>query len=120
MNPKRTVMVTWLAMLGIQTVGSIDAKHRMPAPRQYVAIGALWAIMFLGVETAAAKTFARLSVLVLLTASVIGPFGARAIQVLRNIGSGFAIPPTQQAGSNIPPSIITTPPSAAQRPTVPA
>lgn len=105
MNPKRTVMVTWLAMLGIQTVGSVDTKHRLPAPKQYVAIGALWGILFLVVETRLARAAAQLSVLVLLVASVIGPFGKRFVDFLTFIARYFAVPPVQSgAAPSAPPA----------------
>jgi hypothetical protein len=98
MNPKRTVMTTWLAMLGLQTIGSIDAKHRLPAPKQYIAIGALWGILFLVAETRFARTAAQLSGLVLLTASIIGPFGKRVIDLLNAVSQNFAVPPDTGAG----------------------
>jgi hypothetical protein len=99
MNPKRTIMTTWLAMLGIQTVGSIDSKHRLPAPKQYVAIGALWGVLFLVAETRFARTAAQLSGLVLLTASVIGPFGKRVVDLFNAISQNFAVPSDQGAAA---------------------
>jgi len=101
-------MATWLAMLGLQTIGSIDSKHRLPAPKQYVAIGALWGILFLVGETRYARTAAQLSGLVLLTASVLGPFGKRMVDLLNTISQNFAVPPDQ--GAEAQPSVGPTSP----------
>ena len=97
-NPQRTIIATWLAMLALQSVGSVDSKHRLPAPRQFVAIGALWGILFLVADTGRAKLAARFSMLLLLTATVIGPFGLRVIRLLTQVARRFAIqPPAQQS-----------------------
>lgn len=105
MNPQRTVMATWLAMLGLQTIGSVDSQHKLPAPKQYVAIGALWGLLFLMVDTGLARVAARLSVLLLLTASVIGPFGTKFVGLLSQITKTFAIaPPASAPSAPTPPS----------------
>lgn len=83
------MLATWLAMLTLQTVGTIDAKHKMPAPKQYVAISVLWGTFFLLADMGYGKFSARFSVLVLLTASVLGPFGQRLIDFVNMISKRF-------------------------------
>lgn len=80
-------------MIAVQTIGSIDSKHRLPAPKQFAAISVLWGIFFLLAYTTLNRIAARLSVLVLLTGMVLGPFGKVAINFLRLIATKFA--PTQ-------------------------
>lgn len=93
MKPTRTVMGTYLAMTTVQTVGSIDSVHRLPAPKQFAAISVLWGILFLIADTGFGKLAARLSVLVLLTGMVLGPFGQVAVRFLNKVTNTFAITP---------------------------
>lgn len=89
MKPSRVIESTFFVMLIVQTVGSIDTKHRLPAPRQFVAVSVLWGILFLMADTAMSKLAARLSVLVVLTGMVIGPFGKVAIGFLNKVAQDF-------------------------------
>lgn len=91
-NPEQTIRTTFYTMMALQTIGSIDMKHRLPAPRQYVAIIVLWVTFFLLAGTRLARSAAQLSVLALLTVLVIGPFGARLISFFEMIAKRFAIP----------------------------
>lgn len=93
MKPARVIQTTYFLMLIIQTVGSIDTKERLPAPRQFVAISVLWGLLFLMADTSLNKLAARLSALIVLTGMVIGPFGKVAVKFLNRIASEFAIPP---------------------------
>lgn len=92
-NPTRTIQTTWLAMLALQTVGAIDGQHKLPAPRQYVAISVLWGAFFLLADTGLSRLVARLSVLMLVTASVIGPFGKKLVDFLDTVSQNFSISP---------------------------
>lgn len=78
-------------MLTVQTIGSVDAKRKLPAPKQYVAIAVVWSVLFLLADTGLGRLAARLSVVMLLTAAVVGPFGARAIKFLETIAKRFAV-----------------------------
>lgn len=80
-------------MVVLQTFGSVDAQHKLPAPRQYVAIGAVWGILFMLADTGLGRLAARLSLLMLLTASVLGPFGKRFVGIATTIAQRFAIAP---------------------------
>lgn len=110
-TPARTLQATWLAMLAIQSIGSIDAQRKLPSPKQYVAIATLWGILFLMADTGAARLAARLSMLVLLTGTVIGPFGKRFIGFLNTVSKSFAVAPpaTTDAGGTGPPPASRTP-----------
>lgn len=109
MKPSRTVQGTYLAMVTTQTVGSVDGKHRLPAPKQFVAISVLWGILFLLADTGFGKIAARLSVLVLLTGMVLGPFGQVAIKFLNKVTNEFAITPTSGTTQNQPAPPDTNP-----------
>lgn len=91
MSPHRTINATWLAMLTLQTIGSIDAKRKLPAPKQYVAISVLWGILFLLADGGLGRLAARLSLLVLLVSSVVGPFGKRLVSFLEYVSRTFAV-----------------------------
>lgn len=93
MKPGRVVMSTFFVMLIVQTIGSIDSKQRLPAPRQFVAISVLWGILFLMADTSLNRIAARLSALIVLTGMVLGPFGKVAVSFLNKIAEEFAIPP---------------------------
>ncbi len=93
LKPSRVITATLFAMIATQTVGSVDAKHRLPSPRQYVAITVLWGILLLMADTGLGKLAARLSTLILLTGMVLGPFGSTAVGFLNTIRDQFAIPP---------------------------
>lgn len=96
-----------------QTIGSVDGQHKLPAPKQYVAISVLWGILFLLADTGFGKLAARLSMLVLLTATVLGPFGAKVVGFLNTISDKFAVPPaapgTPGAGPGAAPYAPTAP-----------
>lgn len=117
MNPRRTLQATFWSMIVLQTLGSVDlpgvpskgsplggaGTRKMPAPRAFVAVVVLWGILNLVAETGAGKAAARLSVLVLLTGAVLGPFGARAVGVLEGVSQRFAItPPAPSSSSSSP------------------
>lgn len=93
MKPGRVILSTFFIMIVIQTVGSVDSQNRLPAPRQFVAISVLWGLLFLMAETTLNRVAARLSVLIVLTGMVIGPFGRVAIAFLNKVTEEFAIDP---------------------------
>jgi hypothetical protein len=97
MKPTRVIFATFLAMVTVQTVASIDTRHRLPAPKKYAAIGVAWGILFLMVDVGLGKLASRLSLLMLLTGMVIGPFGTLTIKFLNTITNTFAIPPEQDS-----------------------
>ena len=99
-NPNKTIHATWLAMLVVQTIGSVDTKRKLPAPKQYVAVSVLWCIFFFMADTGLAKVAARLSLLVLLTAALVGPFGKRFIDFLNLITKNFAVAPQATGGGS--------------------
>lgn len=98
MKPSRVIFGTFMAMLVTQTIGSIDSKHRLPAPKQFVAMSVLWGVFFLLADTTLNKIAARLSVLIWLTSMVLGPFGNVAINFLRLIATNFAPTITNKLG----------------------
>jgi len=113
MNPSRTIHSTFWAMVTIQTIASTDiftkGPRKMPAPKQYVAIGVLWAILHLFEGTRYARLAASLSVLVLLTGIVLGPFGGVLLGFLSYVGSRFSLAapasPSSGGGNESSPSV---------------
>lgn len=98
----KLLATTFFAMLAVDTIGAVDpfgGKVYLPSPRQYLATFLLWGIMGLaaGVSDNAARLAGRLSLLMLLTATVIGPFGRKAVRFLNATTAFF---PTEQGGSS--------------------
>ncbi len=102
MNPERTIAATGWAMVLVQTIGSTDiftpGPRKLPAPKQFVAIAVLWSILHTAGETRFARPAAHLSILVLLTAAVLGPFGAQLIAFLDFVGQRFSLAPASPGG----------------------
>ncbi len=97
MSPARTLSATFWAMVLVQTIGSTDiftdGPRKLPAPKQYVAIGVLWAILHLFEGTRLERPAAALSVVVLLAAAVLGPFGVVALSFLAYVSGRFSLAP---------------------------
>lgn len=102
MNPGKTISATFWAMVVVQTIASADiftqGPRKLPAPKQYVAIGTLWAIFHFLEETRYARLAAQLSVLVLLTGVVLGPFGGVLLSFLGYVGTRFSLAPASPDG----------------------
>jgi hypothetical protein len=95
-------------MILVQTIGAVDlpgkasatsplggaGTRKMPSPRVYVPIVVLWGILGLVAETGAeqSRLASKLSLLVLLTGALLGPFGTTAIKFLNTVSTNFAIP----------------------------
>lgn len=93
----KTLASTFLAMLFVDTIGAIDpfgGKVYLPSPRVYLATFLLWGIFGLaaGFGAGAAQLARGASVLTLITAAVIGPFGRKAVTFL-NASSSFLAGP---------------------------
>lgn len=93
MKPTRVIFGTFFLMCVIQTYNAIDGQHRLPAPRKFVAISAVWGVLFLMADIGWGKMAARLSMLILLTSLVIGPFGELLIRFFHVVTEQFATPP---------------------------
>lgn len=108
MTPARTISATFWAMAIVQTIGSADiftrGPRKLPAPKQYVAIGTLWSILHLLEGGRYGRLAAQLSVLVLLVGAVLGPFGAQALAFLAYVSERFSLAPANPAGASASPS----------------
>ncbi len=102
MNPSKTISSTFWAMMLIQTVASADiftkGPRKLPAPKQYVAIGVLWVIFHMFEGSRYERVVAQLSVLVLLTGIVLGPFGGTLLSFLAYVGARFSLAPASPDG----------------------
>lgn len=97
MNPSKRLGATYLAAVAALTIGYTD---KMPSPRRYVALTAVWFVMGLAanVSTAAAKFVGNLSLLILLGLffGQAGQKGAaiRFEKLAQTIGDTLAATPT--------------------------
>ena len=102
MNPHRTLSATFWGMVLVQAVGSTDiftpGPRKLPAPKQFVAIGVLWSLLHMAEGTRLERPAAQLSVLVLLTAMVLGPFGPQFLAFLGYVSQRFSLAPASPAG----------------------
>ena len=118
MSPGRTLSATFWAMILVQTIASADiftkGPRKLPAPKQYVAIGVLWAILHMFEGTRFARVAAQLSVLVLLAGAVLGPFGGVAIGFLSYVSQRFSLAPAASPGGGS--SSPAPPPGPTVRP----
>lgn len=110
MKPSRVILGTFLVMIVTQTYNAIDGQHRLPAPRKFVAISVVWGILYLLVDLGLGKIAARLSILIMLTGLVVGPFGTLIIRFLNTVTNQFAIPPNEDAGVPGTPGVPGTTP----------
>lgn len=106
MTPKKTLAVTELGTLTVQTVGAFDpygGETYLPPPRAYLAVWVLWGILggLAELGGAWARWAANLSILVFLTSMVLGRFGPKAVAFLERV-----------AGASGPPPAPATPPAA--------
>lgn len=97
----KTLAATFLAMLFVDTIGALDpfgGKVYLPSPRQYLATFTLWGLlgMFAAFGDQQARLAGRLSLLVLMTATVLGPFGRKALKFFEG-AARFTAPINQEA-----------------------
>jgi len=90
----KTLAATFLAMLFVDTLGALDpfgGKVYLPSPRQYVATFTLWGLLglFSGFGDGASRLAGRLSAVVLLTATVLGPAGPKIVSFLNSASEAF-------------------------------
>ena len=86
----RLLATTFFAMLLVDTIGAVDpfgGKVYLPSPRQYLATFLLWTIFGIGAGFGpnASRYVGRLSVVVLMTAAFVGPFGRKAVRFLNDL-----------------------------------
>lgn len=103
-NTTKTLQGTLLLMVVLQTVGTIDTQRKMPAPKQYAAITVLWGIFFLGADLGAERVMRALSMLVILPAIVIGPFGKRMLAFIETVSYYFQADNSPTAGAGTAPA----------------
>jgi hypothetical protein len=97
MSDERTLQGTFWLMIVLQTIGSVDmpgkGARKLPAPHSYVSIIVAWALLGLTADLGQPKIASRLSLLMLLTGALLGPFGQRAIDLMNNVATNFAVTP---------------------------
>jgi hypothetical protein len=90
----KTLASTFMAMLFVDTIGAVSpfgGKVYLPSPRQYLATFLLWGIygVLAGFGDRTARLAGRLSVVTLITAAVVGPFGRKAVAFLEGSTAFF-------------------------------
>lgn len=91
MSDAKTVQNTLWIMILAQTIGSVDlpgqGARKLPSPRAYVAIIVLWTTLGAIAETRYSKLASRMSVALVITGAVLGPFGQRFVSFLKAIAN---------------------------------
>jgi hypothetical protein len=98
----KALAATFLAMLFVDTIGAIDpykGRVYLPSPRVYVATFLLWGVLGVvaGFGEHASRLAGRIGAVVLLVATVIGPFGKKAVGFVNATSKAF--PATQEGTS---------------------
>lgn len=108
MSPERTISSTFWAMAIIRGLTATDifnaGPRKLPAPRSFVAIGVLWSILHLLAGGRFGRLAAQLSLLIVLAAIVLGPFGAVLVSFLQFVGQRFSLAPASPGGGASSPS----------------
>lgn len=116
MNPSGTLSSTFWAMIVVQTIGSSDiftkGPRKLPAPKQFVAIGVLWAIFHLFEGTRYARLASAAAVVTLLAGIVLGPFGGVVLSFLAYVSSRFSLVPASKSGGGASEVSPSAPPSS--------
>lgn len=93
-SEQKTLGATLSASLFVQTVGAIAPGREiyLPPPAQYVATWVAWGILgfIASVSERMARAAAQLSVLIVLTMIVVGPFGKKAVSFLNSIAGRYS------------------------------
>lgn len=90
MRAGATLAATFLAAILIETIGAVDplgGGPQLPSPRRIAATCTVWFVLGLAgsLGHTAARAAAQLSLLVLLTMLVVGPFGKKALTFLQGV-----------------------------------
>jgi hypothetical protein len=98
----KLLSATFLAKLFVDTIGALDpfgGRVYLPSPSRFIATFVLWGLFgFAAAFGRSAATLAgRLSVVVLLAAMFIGPFGGKAVRWLDGVTRFF---PAENGGSS--------------------
>lgn len=97
MNYDRQLQGSFWLMIAIQTISATDMPgkgiRKLPAPRAFVVVVVMWALLGLVADAGGAKAAAVMGWVTVLTGSVIGPFGDVAIGFLNTISSQFGVQP---------------------------
>ena len=85
LSAAKVLAVTFVLMIFLDTLGAIQTlgKVQLPSPRRYLATFLLWGILGLvaGLHPRAARASSQLSILVTLTALVLGQGGRTAAKL---------------------------------------
>ncbi len=98
---QKTLGAPLTASLFVQTVGAIDPRGgavTLPSPAQYVATWVVWGVLGLvaGLGDRAARFASQMSVLILTTMVVGGPFGQKAVAFFNSVARLY---PTNPKGA---------------------
>lgn len=99
MDPNRSLSSSFLLMLLLQTVGSVDMPghggRKLPAPRAYMAIIIAWGVLQLIADSGRERAAATVGWILLLTGAVVGPFGSKIVGLFNAVAPPVN-PPTSQ------------------------
>lgn len=84
-----SISAAFWAMVGLQTLGSVDmpgkGERKMPAPRSYIAIIALFTALGLVADAGAARAASAAAWITVLVGMIKGPFGGQLTNLINNI-----------------------------------
>lgn len=106
LDGSQTVGVTFWIMIILQTIGSVDIRgpRKMPAPKQYLAIFAAWGVLQIIADTGRDRIARAGAWLFLVTAMVLGPFGAKLVSLFSTVASSYGVTPASTAPTPTSPS----------------
>jgi hypothetical protein len=86
---RSSVSVAFWVMVGLQTLGSVDApgkgNRKMPAPRSYIAIIALFSILGVAADAGAERAAGAAAWATVLLGIIKGPFGNQLTHLINAI-----------------------------------
>ncbi len=101
MNYNNSLQTSQWVMFFLQTISAIDlpgnGPRKLPAPKAYVAIIAVWSGLDILADTGRARAASIVGWVLVLTSLVVGPNGTVAVAFLRDIAKLYPITNSSKA-----------------------
>jgi len=89
MNGRTSVSAAFWVMVALHTIGSVDmpgkGERKMPAPRSYISIIALFSVLQLAADAGAERAASVAAWVTVLVGMIKGPFGNLLTGLINNI-----------------------------------
>ena len=109
MNPDSLQASFWVAIL-LQTIGSFDPVHgprKMPAPKAYVTIVIVWAVLRLAADNGRERAASAMGWIVVLTGLVVGPAGQKLVGFFNNVANIYGVSPSSATATTSTPQNVS-------------